>query len=117
MRIVELRSRIETEPMFLCINVRKNSPRIRIMRLELDGALQAGAYLGVLLLIEQSLVMIVAKDAFISGKRLWRAALRFRQALFRNQTVVTGNDCRHLLRDMFLNVKQIGWNERIAIAF
>ena len=101
--------------MFLCIDVRKNSPRVRIVGIELDGALQAGAHLGVLLLVEQSLVMIVAKDAIISGKRLWRAALRFCQIRFRDQTVVAGNDRRHLLRDIFLNLKHIGWNELIAI--
>ena len=103
--------------MFLRIDVRKNSPRVRIVGIELDGALQAGAHLGVLLLVERSLVMIVAKDAIISGKRLWRAALRFCQIRFRDQTVVAGNDRRDLFRDIFLNRKHIGWNELIAIAF
>ena len=64
-RIVELRSRIEAKPMFLRVDVRKNSPRVRIVGIELDGALQAGAHPGMLLLIEQFLVMIVAKDTII----------------------------------------------------
>ena len=97
MRIVELRSRIVAEPMFLRVDVRKDSPRVRIVGIELDGTLQAGAHLGMLLWVERSLVMIIAKDAIISGKRLGRSALRSCQIRIRDHTVVAGNDCRHLL--------------------
>ena len=91
--------------MLLPIDVRKHSPRVRIIGIKLDGVLQAGAYLGVLLLVERSLVMIVAKDALIRCKRLWRAALRFCQVRFRDQTVVVaGDDRRDLLRNLFLNL-------------
>ena len=83
--------------MFLRVDVRKHRPRIRIVGIKLNGPLQAGAHLGVLLWVERSLVMIVAKDAIISGKRLWRSALRFCQTRFRDHTVVAGNDCRYLL--------------------
>ena len=47
-RIVELRSRIVAEPIFLCVDVGENGPCVRIVGVELDCALQAGTDPGVL---------------------------------------------------------------------
>jgi hypothetical protein len=41
--------------------------------------------------------------------------LRSRQIRFRDHTIVAGNYCRHLLRDIVLNLKHIGRSELIAI--
>jgi hypothetical protein len=54
--------------MFLRVDVCKNSPRVRIIGIELDGVLKAGPHLGVLARVEQPLVVIITKDAIIGDK-------------------------------------------------
>jgi hypothetical protein len=101
--------------MLLGVDVGENRPRVRIVGIKLDGALQAGAHQGVLPGLNRPLMIVIAKDAIVGCKRRWRLALRLGLTRFRDHAVAAGNDRRDLLRDIFLNLKQIGCGELLAV--
>ncbi len=102
-------------PMFLCVDVGEHGPRVRIVGFDQDGALEAVAHPGVLLGLEKPLMIIVAKDAIVGRKRRRRLVLRFGLSGFRDHAIVAGEDCRHLVRNIFLDCKNVGWRNLSAI--